>query len=84
MNLIKSKELAPTELPFSTIQKLCYCQLADGNTLLHHLFNNKEAIEYIYQAAASFAEDGCDFFVPLLKNREGLTALDLALRKSNG
>jgi hypothetical protein len=58
--------------------------LADGNTLLHKLYNNKVALEYVYNLVNqdSVNDDGEAFHIPLLKNRNNKTALDFAMGKS--
>jgi hypothetical protein len=50
---------------------------------LHLLYKNKNALEYIYNVAQLGNDDGCQFYIPLLKDRKDKTALDYALNKQD-
>ena len=60
---------------------MSYVQLPDGSTLLHCIYDNKPALEYVYKTAQDPEdEDRPPFHIPLLMNEDNRTALDLAMK----
>lgn len=85
MDHIVAKKINTTDLPLQAIRDLAYVQLPNGNTLLHMLYKDKVALDYMFDALATDpdVEDDCLFYVPILKDIKGKTALDHSLTKKS-